>query len=363
MDSAGRRVRARWSGAHIAAFEVHDGASAWVSYRTYEHDDRGDLVAARDGYGHATLHTYDSGHLLTSQRTPEGRTTFFRYDAHVRCIETWVERLGGDPSLDDSVSPLLADHATRAKGVLHTKIEYADDYVEVITSRGVRRYLFEGGLPTKTVFAGGVHERTYDALGNVLEYVDGVGAGWSWTYDAAGRRTSQRDPLGNLMRWILDDRGQVVREIRPDGTPIDYVRDVAGAPVEARDPLGVIVAYQRDARGLVTRGEGPDHAITLMAYDAMGNRVYIREPNGGERRITYDTLGLITRYVDELGHETRFVYGANRELKATFDPYGGVTELGYDRDGNITSIVSPQGRYDLGWAGYAQRAPDPAGRR
>ncbi|MFT3772978.1 MAG: RHS repeat-associated core domain-containing protein [Minicystis sp.] len=352
LDSAGRRIRVRWSGAHITAFEVHDSASAWVSYRTYEHDDRGDLVAARDGYGHATLHTYDAEHLLTSQRTPEGRTTFYRYDRHARCIETWVERAGGDASLDETVSPFLADRATRAKGVLHTKVEYADDYVEVITSRGVRRYFFEGGLPTKTVFADGVHESNYDALGNLVEYVDGLGARWAWTYDEAGQVTSQRDPLGHLMQWVLDGRGQVVREIRPDGTPVDYVRDAAGAPVEARDPLGIIVAYQRDARGLVTRGEGPDGAITVMAYDPMGNRVYIREPNGGERRITYDALGLITRYVDELGYETRFVYGANRELKASFDPNGGVTELGYDRDGNLTSIVGPQGRYDLFWGGY-----------
>jgi RHS repeat-associated protein len=352
VDSAGRQVRVRWNGQHIAAFEVYDGVSAWVAYRTYEHDDRGDLVAALDGYGQPTAQTYDPDHLLTSQRTPEGRTTFYRWDRHARCIETWVERPSGDPSLDDSLSPLLADHTTRAKGVLHTKVEYDDDHVAVITSRGVRRYVFENGVPTKTVFAGGVHERTYDALGNVLEYVDGVGAQWSSTYDAAGRKTSERDPLGNVMRWIFDGRGHLVGEIRPDGTPIDYVSDSAGAPVEVRDPLGIIVAYQRDARGLVTRGEGPDGALTLMAYDAMGNRVYIREPNGGERRITYDTLGLITRYVDELGRETRFVYGANRELQASFDPLGGASELGYDRDGNIVSIVSPQGRHDLGWGGY-----------
>ena len=69
-------------------FNVSDGG--WISFRTYEYDPRGDLVAARDGYGNATRQTYDADHLLTSQATPEGRTTFYRYDDRARCIETWV---------------------------------------------------------------------------------------------------------------------------------------------------------------------------------------------------------------------------------------------------------------------------------
>ena len=353
-DSAGRAIRVRRNGARIAAFEVQNGADGgWVAFRTYEHDEHGNLVAARDAYGNAVRYTYDESHLLTSQRTAEGMTTFFRYDKQSRCIETWCERGDGNKSLDVTAPTRLADGKTRAKGVLHTRIEYAANYVEVVTSRGVRRLFMNDGLLEKSVFAGGVHENRFDALGNLVQYVDPLGTEWSWTYDRMGRRTSEKGPLGHQREWAYDENGNIAREVFPDNA-IDYVRDRRGAVLRATDALGLVVAYERDPRGLVTRAETADGSVTIMEYDAMGNRVRVREPDGGERRITYDAFGLPIGVVDEGGYTLRFVYGAARELVAVHGPDGAITEYTYDRDLNPVRILGPQGKSEVDWSGYRE---------
>ncbi len=361
FDTANRLVRVRRNGARIAAFEISGvPGTAWFAVRTYEHDARGDLVTARDPYGNPNRYTYDDDHRLTSQSTPEGVTTFYRYDAKSRCFETWCERSGGDPSLDESAPKLLADGATRAKGFLHCKIDYGDDYAEVVTSRGVRRYFMNGAIAEKTVFGTGVHESQYDGLGNLVRYLDPLGAEWNYTYDARGRRTSEKNPLGDVLNWIYDEHGHLVRMAFPGGER-DYVRNAQGDLLLASDTLGPIVSYEYDARGLITRADTPA-GTTLMEYDSMGNRTRIVEPNGGQRRFTYDALGLITSVVDENGHESRYVYGPGRELLAVQTADGATVHYRYNRDGQLVGISTPLGRYELLWGGAASccevRKPD-----
>ncbi|MCB9608363.1 MAG: RHS repeat protein [Polyangiaceae bacterium] len=230
---------------------------------------------------------------------------------------------------------------------------YGDDFVEVATSRSIRRYLFTNGVLDRVVFAGGVTDRTYDDRGNLIESTDALGHTSHWTYNAAGQTLSATNSLGDCVEWELDSFGRALRETRPDSNVIEYVRDSAGSPIRATDNLGLVIAYQRDSRGLVTRAEGPNGEVTEMGYDAAGNRVYIREPNGGERHIRYDSLGNVVAHVDEVGGQTSFRYGANRELLGVTDPDGSIKELGYDRDGNLVRISGPQGTQRLMWGGYA----------
>lgn len=349
VDSAGRAVRVRRSGSRITAFEVRYG-DRWVSYRTYEHDEAGDLVAARDGYGHPVRYTYDEEHLLTSQRMPEGMTTYWRYDDRGRCFETWCERPGPDLALDEEAPSVLADGSTRAKGFLHCKIEFASDYVEVTTSRSLRRYFLRDGVVEKTVFMGAVSESRYDGLGNLVEYVNPVGDAWRWTYDARGRKTSETSPLGDLCTWTYDDDGLLRRMDFPTGFT-EYVRNRQGDLVRADDTLGLVVSYERDVRGLVTTATTPA-GKTVMEYDAMGNRVRVREPNGAERKIAYDYLGQPLSMVDENGHQTRYHYGAARELLGVLMPDGSAVEYNYDADGLLSGINTPLGRYELRWGGH-----------
>lgn len=77
--------------------------------------------------------------LLVTHEAPTGRTTHYVYDASARCTETWVDYPGGtDESLDRDVPSMLADGVTKARGVLHVKIDAQGEYVEVDDSRSVR---------------------------------------------------------------------------------------------------------------------------------------------------------------------------------------------------------------------------------
>jgi RHS repeat-associated protein len=352
-DSAGREVRVRRLQPHgrIQAFEVQNGANGgFVAYRSYRYDDRGDLIAALDGYGSATRFSYDDDHYLLAQQTPEGTTTRYRYDRQGRCCETWCEPTAGDLALDQTAPELLADGTTPARGFLHCKIDRTDDYVEVITSRSVRRYFLRGGVVEKAVFASGVHDSEYDALGNLVRYVDPIEAEWIWRYDERGRRTFERGPLGHVCEWSYDERGHLIRTVYPT-TVIDYVRNDQGDLELASDVMGPLVMYQRDARGLILSARTPA-GMTLMSYDSMGNRVLVREPNGAERRLEYDYLGQLVGIIDESGHATRYQYGSGRELLSIVQADGSKLEYRYDRDGHLSAIYSPQGPYELRWGGY-----------
>ncbi|HZO13601.1 MAG TPA: DUF6531 domain-containing protein, partial [Polyangiaceae bacterium] len=141
VDSAGRTLRVkRHPDGHIAAFEVRNAPERgqWVSFVRYSYD-ASDLVAATDANGHTTRFVYEKEHLLALVDSPSGRSTHYRYDPQHRCIETWVDhRSGGDPALDASVPDKLAD-GSRARGMLHVRMNRYDDFVELVNSREVRQ--------------------------------------------------------------------------------------------------------------------------------------------------------------------------------------------------------------------------------
>jgi RHS repeat-associated protein len=353
-DSAGRQLHVRrGTDRRIAGFEIRSEADGQTAcHRTYEYDAHGLLVTARDGYGYAVQYTY-ANRLLTSVRTAEGMATIFRYDRRDRCIETWVENAGGDPSLDETVPRVLADGRTRAKGVLHCKFEFGSDgYCEMVDSRAVHRNFLRGGLPTKSTLGGGVHDSKYDALGNLVEYLDPKGAKSEWQYDAAGRLLSSTDPLGGVRRHSYDKRGFLTDFVDELGLDIEYHNDPQGRLLETTDTLGPVVAFEYDRRGALTRAVTPDGRPTVLEYDAMGNRTRIVEPNGAARTIRYDGLGQIVSFVDFAGNETRYVYGANGEIVAKNQPDGSTWQYIRDRDGRLTGLAMPEGTCELSWAGY-----------
>lgn len=111
-DSVGRLLRVRRHGdGRIAAFEVKNASArgAWTSFRTYEYNERGDLVAARDALGHATTFAYDEDHRLVLERWPTGLEVHYRYDSHGRCVETWCNDPNERALLAEGVPEVLAD--------------------------------------------------------------------------------------------------------------------------------------------------------------------------------------------------------------------------------------------------------------
>lgn len=393
-DGAGRVVRVRRArDGRIEAWVLNNARSQgrWVEMARFLHDEHGHLVEALDAEGARTLFSYDEDHFLTEQTLPQGLTFHYRYDAEQRCVETWGDRADGpDPSLADDVPALLADGETRAKGIYHCKLVFADDgYSEVIDSVTVHRYLGnEHGKLDKAISAGAVFERTYDGQGNLESYTDSLGATTTWKHDEMGRVIEETDPLGRStvherdpdghirrstdpaggttvvrsltggIAWVdpigarfesrFDHRGLTVENVGPNGGRTRYAYDDAGNLVEKTDALGAVTRWSFDVWGRCTAMTDPGGATVHYTYDGRGDLLSVRKPDGSVVRHQYDAARRRIATSDENGAVTRYVYGGVDKLCEIHEPGGGVERMFHDREGRLVRVVNARGeRHDI----------------
>ncbi|WP_437967869.1 RHS repeat-associated core domain-containing protein [Sorangium sp. So ce260] len=345
-DSVGRLLRVRrHRDGRIAAFEVKNASArgAWTSFRTYEYDDRGDLVGARDALGHAMTFAYDADHRLVLERWPTGLEVRYRYDDHGRCVETWCNDPNERALLAEDVPEVLAD-GSRAKGFLHAKVEYGAGENNVITSRALRRIEVNAfGKADRIVWAGQVHDNAFDEAGELVGYRDGLGR--AWRMGEAGGAYRVVDPLGRATEFVYDDRGNVVTTRGPDGLETQHARDANGNLIYLSDAMGLVASFRYDERGCLVHAATEGGGKTSMKYDALCNRVEIVEPDGGTRALRYDFLGRLVEMRDEKGGVHRWIYDAMGRVVEHCSPLGARTFVSYDEAGRFNGERDADGRW------------------
>ncbi len=345
-DSVGRLLRVRRNrDGRIAAFEVKNASSggAWTSFRTYEYDERGDLVGARDALGHAITFEYDDDHRLLLERWPTGFEVHYRHDDHGRCVETWCNDPHERALLAGDTPEVLAD-GTRARGFLHAKVEYGEDESNVITSRALRRAQGNPfGKADRVVWAGQVHDNEFDAAGELVGHRDGLGRVWKMGQADGAYRVV--NPLGQVTDHVYDERGNVVTTRTADGSETHHLRDRNGNLIGLSDPVGLVASFRHDDRGCLVYAETADGGKTTMKYDALCNRVEIVEPDGGTRKLRHDFLGRLVEMRDEKGGVHRWAYDAMGRVVEHVSPLGARTSTSYDEVGRPTGQRDADGRW------------------
>ncbi|WP_437754826.1 RHS repeat-associated core domain-containing protein [Sorangium sp. So ce1389] len=347
-DASGRVVRVlRGRDRRIAALEAKNTVAQgrWVALARYAHDAEGRLVEVEDADGHVTRYEYDTGNRLTSYTDPTGLMFSFRYDGESRCIETWGEYPGkADPSLADDVPEVLADHVTRAKGILHTKLEYSGDgYCEAVDSVALHRYFGNArGLVDKAVTPLGVFDRTYDRRGFLTSFTDPLGARTTWKRDAMGREVEVVDPLGRTTVIERDAAGEITEVIGPDGETTRVER--AADTLFWTDPIGATSSVRFDPRGLPVEVRWPDGRTLVFHRDAQGNVIEHVDQAGARTRARHDAWGRCVEVWDARGGRSAFTYSDGGRLLSVTSPDGSVERYAYDGAGNLVSITEPDGQ-------------------
>ncbi len=348
-DSAKRAVVfRRGNDGRISSIEVknarHQGR--WVRFVTYTYDDRGDLTRVTDADGYQNHFAYDANHRMERHARPSGLVVHYRYGADGRCYETWADYPGQtDPSLASSVPALLADGATQAKGVHHVKIEFFDDgYIEVADSLQVTRYFMnEAGRADKSVAAGGVTTRQFNAFGHLTALTDPMEATTTYERDPRGRLLSETDPLGRTRRFTRDHRGLVTQIVEPDGSTHTYAYDDRGNMVERVNTGGAVTTFRYDDRGQMTEWITGNGAAATFSYDADGNLIRRVEPNGAFWEYRHDDWGRVVAIRNALGAEVRCAYSDGSRPQAIYDANGAVTRFQYDGDKRLATVMHPDG--------------------
>lgn len=237
--------------------QIYDDAEQLIGYvdedgrtRGFGYE-RGQLVAVTTPGGHTLSFEYAADKKLLAKTYAGGGRVDYVYDADnllIAKILAGADAAETSEYVYDAAHQLIRRTATvEIAGEVETFVlDYAYDLDGRLAAAGV------AGQPTVTYSWDGAGRRTrvevaalgyrldygYDLNGNVTAITDvSAGRTWTFTYDAANRRTRTDYPDGSYMAFFYDAAGQVTREV-------------------ARDALGATIFDERhsyDLRGNVVQ--------------------------------------------------------------------------------------------------------------
>ena len=418
-SESGRTLSFTWSGGHITevstqSVSAHGGALTWKYY--YSGDLLTDVCDPRDNAQTGSCVEYDyTLDLLTEITRPEGnRQVGITYRADRR-VQTTIDGLGN--STGYAYPEVGVTEVTDPRGNKTTQ-EFDDSFrliSETDPASGETTYTYSDGNrvtitdPLDHTSTLGYDSRanvtsiqnpegetsyfTYNSSDDLTESRDGRSSGPTdntyrtvFTYDAAGNRLSETDPLGNKTTWTYTDgteiavggglmpAGLVETMVSPPGNEAganpalyttSYAYDSEGDLRTVTYPSGLEVSYTHDELGrtlteTVTDSVAGTTATTTYTYDQLGNQLTVTGPAienpvteiTHQQRVTntFDGNSRLTQSVvsdlqgGDTSRTTQFGYDLNdREISVT-DPEGGVLSRTYDAAGNVASVTDQEGR-------------------
>jgi RHS repeat-associated protein len=415
-DAIGRVLRQRRDERGLVLEETlldTDGATV-VQRRRFTYERTGRLRQIRtDGVPAALNITYDGFDAVRSLTAADGST--LRYTHDDRGLLTAAEITGSD-------GRLLARRCwdLDERGRVRWRIEDlftdpAAQVLEVVTAL----WLDDSGLPLRIDAPGGlVVERVYSATGSLMEERDSLGNRMTWILDAAdrptqlvvveqpdvgapvsyvtvyefdarGRQTSERDPLGNTINVEYDERNMPVRaanqlgavlvqrfdvhdqliEVLNGGTSMRYLRDAANRVLKVIDPAAAAAGMRYDWRDRLTEVQRPDGRVQSFAYDPTGALARLVDFDGTEVVFTNNALGLPERIESQPAPgvmavaPVQLIYdGLRRIVRATAGPVA--HEFQYDSLSRLLAEIGPDiVMHELDPAGAQHRLTYPDSRR
>ena len=308
---------------------VPAGSSAAAATTAYTYDAFGNLLQTQAPLGRTTSATYDANGNKITSTDARGNTTSYKYDALNRLIET----------------------------------DYSDG------TKSTKTYDFRNNVVTETDQAGHVTLRQYDLAGRLISMTQADGTTsattTTYTYDAAGRMTSQTDALGHTTTYTYDAAGNLLSTSGIAGN-LTYAYDNARNRISMADGNGNTTQFQYDARKRLTVTTYPDQTTKVNAYDGPGNLISITDQAGNQVQYNYDAANQLTSVVqvnspntgqnttvygydsngnpitleDANQHTTSNVFDLLSELTQKTLPDGTHTETRtYDSNGNLASVT------------------------
>ncbi|UIP21724.1 LysM peptidoglycan-binding domain-containing protein [Achromobacter deleyi] len=272
--------------------------------------------------------TYTRLNQVSSERNSEGSLTLYVYDKMGRLTST-VKAAGmanarGLLSRYDLQGRLIGELSGQGAAKLHEKMTQAE--VDQVWRDHGTTY-------------------TYDAAGRRTSMMDGAGHRTLYYFDQAGRVTHTVNALGYVEERVYDNVGQLVETIKY-GTAISLqglngglVNDALRVAIAAKSNTDVDIraTYSYTLDGKVAIETDAAGGVIQHIYDAFGNEILrlskISAAISRTDTMAYDRLGRLTELTED-------ATGYGRKTKREYDAFGRVTAV---RDGYNTAVNH---RYD-----------------
>jgi RHS repeat-associated protein/uncharacterized repeat protein (TIGR01451 family) len=289
-------------------YDAHNNVTSVTDERDnkteYTYDTNGNVTSIVDALGNEQIMTYDDHNNLESLTNARDVTTEYEYDEHDN-LATITQALDG--------SPITTTFTYYDEGALAGLLQSRTDPLGHTTSYG------------------------YDAYGNMNVITDALGNVTTYTYDLAGRRTTEtitKDGQPHTIYYTYDDADNlttITQTVDSEVVTTSYEYDETGNRVSMTDANEVVTRYEYDGLNRLVKmtqnyqqGAPPDsetNVETTYEYDNVGNRTKVTDGEGRETIYEYDDL--------------------NRQITVT-NALSGTTIYGYDAVGNQTQVTDAE---------------------
>ncbi|WP_314174313.1 putative T7SS-secreted protein [Streptomyces winkii] len=316
-DPSGAVTRLEWTAeGHLVRREDPGG-----QVQSWTYDGEGNCLTYTDAAGGETRYEYGHFDLRTAQTGPDGVRHSFAYDSELRLVEV------ANPQ------GLTWSYAYDPAGRLISETDFDDRTVQYGHDAA-------GGLAFRTNPAGQTVSFTRDAMGRVTRK-NADGDATDFTYDAAGRLISAHGPDAELI--CRRDKLGRVRDEAVNGRVLNHDYDALGRRTRRITPAGTVTTYTYDAAGNRTSLTVNGHTLTFD-HDEAGRETARRigegelaftslwDPAGrlASQTITGPSAGTVQRRT--------YRYRADSHLVGVEDQLNGSQLFDLDRAGRVTAV-------------------------
>jgi RHS repeat-associated protein len=284
---------------------------------SYAYDSRDQLTTVTDGAGNRTVTEYDIVGRPKAVTDPLGNRTRYAYDDYNNLQNVIDAADGWTTYTYDRWGRLTRFTDQRAKATNYTydgqgrligetnPLNQTTSYTYVAAGCGSCGSGGTGKLRSATDPAGRITWYEYDLMGRMKKITwSGTTDYVEFTYDAAGRRTAMLDTRlpsadlgGQTYSWACDVNDRVTTETWPGGSTIVTGYDKLGRRTSLRDPDGNVTAYNYSNTATnrkLASIQHPFSGTTYYGYDAKGLLSTEEPSQGAGTWYEYDSLNRVS---------------------------------------------------------------------
>ena len=276
---------------------------------TFGYDALNRQTSMTDPHGNSTQYTYDGVGNRTAVTDAKGVVTVFEYDSLNRLTAV----------VENYKAGFAPDHQT------NIRTQYAYD------ANG-NRLTISDGKNNITAFA-------YNSLNQLVSETDPMGHTWSHTYDQRGLLKTSTDANGITTTFAYDPLGRRIGIDYPGSMEdVTFTYNALGQPLTMVDGVGS-TSWTYDSLNRVTSVNDPFGDTVGYDYDAVGNRSGLTYPDGKHVSYAFDPANQLTAVSDWDGRQTQYVYNAAGRILSRTLPNNLVSAFQYDAAGQLLSMV------------------------
>jgi RHS repeat-associated protein len=331
---------------------------------TFGYDAYGDLNSSTDPVGNMTTHTYDTLGRRVGTVSPMGHVTSYNYDSFGDLL------MVTDPLGDETTYTYDADQnlltVTDSKGDVVRNTYDADNELTETSRSDSSGHLVEttqtsydaDGNVLQQVSGLGIATATYtyDPLNRVSSMTDGLGRETSYEYDPAGNLITLSDPAGRITTSTYDAANELTGVSYSDGVThgVSYTYDADGQRISMNDGTGTTTYAYDSLHRLAKDIQGGGQTVSY-GYDLAGNLVSLKAAPGPYNVArTYDGANRLSSVTDWLGHASTFAYDGDSNLVGEAYPNGVLATLSYDSADRLVAISDAEGPSTLQQFSYGR---------